>query len=341
MSLGLTLKKSYLEFIAKDKRRPFQKFVYSLLIFLSWIYAAVVAARNTLYDCNLLRTYRPSKKLISVGNLSWAGSGKTPLSIWLYEKFSPYISAVVVRRGYGDDENKLLRERIGDVFFALDRCSLVRRKEEIFDLFILDDGFQYRKLIPTVSIVIMGAREFQGVYRLLPASYFREPFSSLHRADIVIVNHSNEIKNRKKIKKMITEAAPAACVYFSDYIVNGFKDLEGNPYSEEFFLDKPVAAFAAIGYPEGFFKKLKKLKFDVRHQVAYPDHHRLSVREFLNLEDKLLREGVKYMLITHKDKYHFPYRPEKIKIVVMEIDFCFEEEARFIDGIKQRLGIDG
>ena len=139
------------------------------------------------------------------------------------------------------------------------------------------------------------------------------------------------------MKKMIMEAAPHACVYFSTYQVRSFKALDGRVYNQSDLANKPMAAFAAIGYPEGFFKKLKTLKFDVRHYVSYPDHHRLSVKEFLSLEDSLLQEGISYMIITHKDKYHFPYQPKKLKIIVMEIDFFFEDEDKFLTDIKQKL----
>ena len=174
MDVKLQIKRKYLEFISKDERGLLGKILYSFLIGLSGIYGAAVAIRNAFYDLNLIKAYVPEAKLISVGNLSWAGSGKTPLSIWLYEKLNPSIKACILRRGYGDDENKLLAERIGDVFFSPDRCSLIKRKQRFFDLFILDDGFQYRKLKPAVSIVLMGVREFRGTYRLIPASYFRE-----------------------------------------------------------------------------------------------------------------------------------------------------------------------
>jgi tetraacyldisaccharide 4'-kinase len=340
MGMRLEIKKKYLYFISKDDRGILGKIFYSLLIMLSYIYATAVAIRNSLYDFNIIKSYTPKAKLISVGNLSWAGSGKTPLSIWLYEKLSASAKACIVRRGYGDDENKLLGERVGDVFFAPDRCSLIKRKQRFFDLFILDDGFQYRRLKSTVSIVIMGAREFKGTYRLIPASYFREPFASLWRADIVVVNHSDELTNRKKVKKAISAAAPQVCVYFSSYSVRGFKGVDGKVYKQSDLIGKPMAAFAAIGYPEGFFRKLKKLGFDVRHQISYPDHHRLSVREFLSLEDSLLQEGINYIMITHKDKYHFPYQPKKLKIIVMEIDFSFEDEDGFLIDLKQKLGMD-
>jgi len=332
------LKKWYVDFIEKDKKNIFENIFYSFLYILSYIYGALVGLRNFLYDKNIIPSYSCDAKVISIGNLSWAGSGKTPLSIWLYERLFSKYKVAILRRGYGNDENKMLLEATANVFSLPDRYKLVKKLESSFDIFILDDGFQFRRLKKTINIVIRGAREFKKKHRLIPVYFFREPLTSLNRADILILNYKNEIEEPLKIKKSILDNFPHLAVYFCQYRFRRFLDLENNEFDASQLRQRKLACFCAIGYPQGFFNLLKNLDLEVGRQIIYPDHYELSVREFNFLQDDLLKNGIKDLVITHKDKYHLPLAICKLNIFIMEVELVIEEEEAFLQEIAKRLG---
>lgn len=331
------LKKWYIAFIEEDKRSFAGRLFYRLLLVLSWLYAALVTIRNIFYDYHIIPSYTPKAHLISVGNISWAGSGKTPLSIWLYERLCGQWRTCIVRRGYGNDEKRLLEERVGNILSGKNRCALIKQNQERFGAFILDDGFQYRRLKRTLDIVIMSSREFRKPQRLLPAYFFREPLSSLGRADIVIVNHSDEADNREAIKARIRAVAKGCDIYFARYIRNRIVDFDGIEYRLDYFMSKPIAGFAAIGYPGGFFRKLRESGLYLKREIVYPDHYELTKRELAVLEEQLLSEGITILFTTHKDKFHFPYRPKKLALFIMEVTLVIDNEESLLSAINKKL----
>lgn len=335
--MGYKIKKWYLALLEKEKKNLFEGTFYCFLCFLSFIYAGLVSLRNALYSLKVIPSYKVDAKIVSVGNISWSGSGKTPLSIWLYDKFSSKFKVAVLRRGYGEDEGSLLKERLGDVFSSPDRYKLAKKLQSSFGMFVLDDGFQYRKLKKDVNIVIMGAREFKKKHRLIPAYFFREPISALKRADIVVLNHSREMKEPLEIKDFIMRLAPDVKVYLSNYKFKKFLDLNEEEIDRDFFNGKRIAALAGIGYPQGFFRKLKEIGLDIVREIIYPDHYELGESEFVLLEDDLIKEGIDALIITRKDKYHLPCKEARIRIYIMEIDISIDNEKDFIKEINTKL----
>tara|TARA_B100000315_G_C14560747_1_gene580444 strand:+ start:993 stop:2003 length:1011 start_codon:yes stop_codon:yes gene_type:complete len=331
------IKKSYLNFIERDHRGLIECILYKILCGFSFIYGFIVNIRNLAYDFRILPSKSVEAKVISVGNLSWSGSGKTPLSIWLFEKFKNEKKTAILRRGYGKDENQLLKEEVESVFISKDRYTKALEKQANFELFILDDGFQHRRLKRDIDIVIMGSREFNKKFRLIPAYFFREPLSSLKRADIVLISHSDEIKDLSSVNDLILSMVVSKNLFFSHYEIKGFFDLDGQEKNIDYFKDKPIAAFAAIGYPEGFFNKLTKAGLKLAKKITYPDHHQLNQLEFNQLEDELLRKGINNLIITRKDKYHLPNLERKINIFIMEIRIVISDEKRFFEEIRSRL----
>ncbi|MFH1518947.1 MAG: tetraacyldisaccharide 4'-kinase [Candidatus Omnitrophota bacterium] len=346
----LKLKQGYLTFIEKDKKNVFEALAYALLCFFSGIYGAIVFLRNFLYQRKIIPVFFSRAKVISVGNLSWSGSGKTSLCLWLYNRLSLERKVAILRRGYGEDEGKLLKEKMvisngmtaSGVFSASKRSKLAKQLEGSFDLFILDDGFQHRSLRRDVDIVIMGSRDFRRKQRLIPAYFFREPLSSLSRADILILNYSEEMGDREAVKRAVLKIAPKLRVYFSQYRPKGFVDLAGNRFKIDFLANRRLGAFAAIGYPQGFFNKLKELNFNLSQRIVYPDHHELSFSEFGKLEDSLIKNSINDLVITHKDKYHLPCLESRLNIFILEVDLEIEDEAGFMAAVEKKLarGVD-
>jgi len=335
------LKKWYLALLEKDEKNLFESLFYFLLCFFSYVYGAVVFFRNLFYELKIIPSFLSKAKVISIGNLSWSGSGKTTLAIWLYEHLSPKYKAAILRRGYGQDEGKLLKERTDDVFSAIKRSKLAKGLENSFDLFLLDDGFQHRGLARDVDIVMMSSRDLRKKPKLIPAYFFREPLNSLKRADILLLNYKEELKDTENIKKSILKVAPQLKIYFSKYSNKGFLDLKGNRFKSDFLLGRRLAAFAAIGYPQGFFNKLAELGLNVAKRIIYPDHYELSSAEFNSLEDNLIKKGINDLVITRKDKYHFPSPESRLNIFILEVELEIENEDEFLKCIEDKLARAG
>ncbi|MFA5270885.1 MAG: tetraacyldisaccharide 4'-kinase [Candidatus Omnitrophota bacterium] len=331
------IKSWYIDFLEKKNLNTGEMVFALMLRLLSFIYAAIISARNLFYDLGLFPVYHSDKKVISIGNLSWSGSGKTTLAILLHEKLSTSRKLTVLRRGYGKDEEELLKEKGIKVFSSPDRASLTKKLFNVFDLFILDDGFQYRKLGRDINIVVMGMRELNKKWRILPAGIFREPLSSLKRADILIINYKDEAANFSEIKNKLQIKYPHLSVYGACYKFKQISDLDGRKIDISSLKDKKIAALAAIGYPQGFFNQITKIGVKVEDAITYPDHYEFTSAEFEALENRLKKESVDYCLITHKDKYHLPLNNHKVNFYIFEIEMVIDEESKFLEEISKKI----
>lgn len=334
------LKEWYVNFLEKERKSIAERIIYFFLFLLSIIYGIVVTCRNFLYNTGIFHTYRCTKKIISIGNLSWGGSGKTTLSFFLYEKFAPGLKVAVLRRGWGCDEGKMFDEKNIPVFSSPDRVKLARGLSDKFDLFIIDDGFQYRKLYRDINILVMGARELKTKMRLLPAGFFREPFEALRRADILIINHKNELTNIGELTGRLQSRFKHLSIYTAEYKFRKIRDTKNKEIDLGFITEKKMAAVTAIGYPQGFFNKLEELGIKICKKITYPDHYDLTIEEFNSLQDNLIKEGIRDVLITGKDKYHLPEMDSNISMInfyIFEIKIEIFEEKKFLEDLRKRL----
>jgi tetraacyldisaccharide 4'-kinase len=331
------IKSCYVHFLEKDNLNIGEKVLSLILWLLSFIYAAIISIRNSFYDLGAFAIYRCNKKVISIGNLSWSGTGKTTLAILLHEKLSNRRKLSVLRRGYGNDEEELLKEKGIKVFSSLDRVALTKKLSNDFDLFVLDDGFQYRKLARDINIVIMGAREFKKKWRLLPAGIFREPLSGLKRADTLVINYKDEMNNFAEIKNTLQSKYSHLSIYGAYYKFKRISDLNGKEVNVASLTNKKIAALAAIGYPQGFFNQILKAGIRLERTATYPDHYEFTPVEFEALENTLKKEGIDCCLITHKDKYHLPLNNHKINYYILEIEMVIDEEDKFLEEINKKI----
>lgn len=332
------VKKWYLSIVEGSRRSFWESLFYFLLCFLSRIYGVGVFLRNFLYEIKVLPQFFSKAKVVSVGNLAWSGSGKTSLSLWLYERLSDRYKTAILRRGYGRDEGELLKESGARVFSAVQRSKLAGSLENSWELFILDDGFQHRKLARDVDIVMINSRDLCRRPRLIPAYFFREPLASLKRADILVVNYKDELaEDAGSIKESFQRIAPQLKIYFSQYESKGLVDLSGSRIDIDFLFGKKIAALTAIGYPQGFLNKLSELGLDVSDRIIYPDHHELSESEFNRLEVDLINRGINNLLITRKDKYHLPSLQSRLNIFILEVELKIDNESDFLKDIEDKL----
>ena len=267
---------------------------------LAGLYGAASALRNALYDRGVLASRRLARPVVSVGNLSAGGAGKTPFVIALGRLLLERgISFDVLSRGYGrktrgvlvvepegsaaefGDEPLLIARRLGvPVIVGESRYHAGRMAEERFpsQLHILDDGFQHRSLARDFNIVLMTAEDFRD--RLLPSGRLREPLSSLGRADAIVLPTDAEFDHPVLRRKPVWRVERNIAVPSR--------------------LAAPVV-FCGIARPRQFFTQVRTVGITPAAEVVFADHHSYGQNDVQRLVDMRVQVGADGFLTTEKD----------------------------------------
>jgi len=260
--------------------------------------AGVVAVRNTLYDRGALRERSAPIPVVSVGNLTVGGTGKTPVAAWLAASLLQRGAApAVVLRGYGDDE-PLVHAALNPsvpVVVSPDRAEGVATAAgRGADIAVLDDAFQHRRIARDADIVLVAADGWSIPRRLLPAGPWREPLASLRRADLAVITS-------KAASEVEIEATRAAIAYAAPGTPIAGVSLElgdlrrfGEPEArlpDGALSGAAVLAIAAVGNPQAFFAQLRRAGAAVEAH-AFPDHHRFTPDEARALAARTPRSGM-------------------------------------------------
>lgn len=323
----------------------FPLWVRVLLWPLSVLYGGYVRTRAALYAKGWLKQKRLNGKVISVGNLTVGGTGKTPMVLWLAEKFLAEGKRVaILSRGYRgsdgtSDEIELMKHRLQErVSFGVgkDRFAAGRRIEEQqpVDIFLLDDGFQHLVLARDLDIVMLdGSRKLKDQW-LLPSGVLREPLSACRRADILVVTRKTE---RPDIE---AGGAHKYSIFYAQTRLLGFRRYGEHagihPLSE--ICHGPFFAFCGIGNPQAFFDDLSRWEVPVAGESTFRDHHRYTNDDFLRLEKAVQRAGAIAFVTTEKDAENLGQgKTTAIPIFVAVIDFVITAESEFLGTLERKL----
>jgi len=277
-------------------------------------YTWAVGCRNWRYDHRPAAVHRVDVPVISVGNLTLGGTGKTPMVEWLAHWFrSRKVRVAIVSRGYGaeagalSDEARQLQQKLPDVPYLQnpDRVAAARQAsaQRQCQLILLDDAFQHRRIGRNLDIVMLDALEPFGFGHVFPRGTLREPISGLRRADVVALSRADMLSppQREEIRRQVERYAPHCLwveVAHAARVLTCFTARE-EPLSS--LLGKPVAAFCGVGNPAGFRHTLAASGFEVVELREFPDHHRYSHRDLASLGDWTDRLEVAAVLCTEKD----------------------------------------
>jgi tetraacyldisaccharide 4'-kinase len=246
------------------------------------LYGAIVRARGALYDRGTLNVHPAALPVLSVGNLSVGGTGKTPLAAWAAARLlAGGARPAIVLRGYGGDETLVHAALNPDVLVVAD-ADRVRGVERAraggADCVVLDDGFQHRRLSRTADWVLVAAEQFPRSHRLLPAGPLREPLSAMRRAHVLIVTRkSATLDVAAAVGERLTKLAagtPAVVCRLAPSALIGATDGARAELSR--LRDARVVAVAAIGAPAPFFAQVRELGASALRELAFPDHHRFT-----------------------------------------------------------------
>jgi tetraacyldisaccharide 4'-kinase len=276
-------------------------------------YRAAVAMRNRGYDRRWLAVHRAGVPVVSVGNLTVGGTGKTPMVEWVAQWLRRHAKRVVIlSRGYGqvqglNDEGRVLEENLPDVPHLQDadrvRSARVAVEELEAEVLVLDDAFQHRRLARDLDLVLIDALEPFGLGRMLPRGLLREPMSSLRRSDLAVLSRADLVEPSRRLAiraQAERQAGPLKWVECRHAPIE-LLDTDGRATPLDGLAGMAVAAFCGIGNPEGFRRTLLPLCPSLLDLRIFPDHHDYSLADVELLAAWARDLGANLVLTTQKD----------------------------------------
>jgi len=310
--------------------------VWPLLWVLSCAYAAGVSVLRLLYKMGVLRSLRAGKPVISVGNITAGGVGKTPLVIFLAELLRGRgLRPVILTRGYmagtgmRSDEADMMAECLPGVAVLVnpDRAAAVKEAEARLapDVFILDDGFQHWRLKRDLDIVAIDASNPFGNGHVLPRGLLREPMSALARADLVILTKTDLGRAHvAAIRDVLKKLNPASAVVETVHVPVGVMDVfAGTRHRGLALIQDRVAAVCALGSPGSFKALLAREGARVEGLFTFDDHHGYTRGDIARIAGFCRSKKLNKVVTTHKDAVkirHFEEAFQGISLLVLEIE---------------------
>ena len=312
---------------------------------LSLVYGGYVRLRAWLYAKGWLKQHRLRGQVISVGNLTVGGTGKTPMVLWLAQKFLAEGKRVaILSRGYRgsggtSDEIELMKHRLqGRVTFGVGKNRFAEgcriEQQQSIDVFLLDDGFQHFPLARDLDVLMLdGSRKLKDQW-LLPSGVLREPIVACRRADILVVT--------RRLERPDLEAGDAHkySIFYAQTRLLGFRRHDGHAdiqYLSE-ISHGPFFAFCGIGNPRAFFDDLRRWRVPIAGQSTFRDHHKYKTTDLRGLEKAAHKAGAIAFVTTEKDAENLHERNgAAIPIYVAVIDFVFTAESEFIAALERKL----
>ncbi len=302
--------RAYRELISGQNRGVAASALRVLLRIPAFLYAFVVAVRNLLYSKGCLKTHRADAVVISIGNITTGGTGKTPMVIWLCKQLNQ--KCAILTRGYkstqsSGDEPAILAENCpnAQVIINSDRVAGAAEATKKFNakILVLDDGLQHRRLHRDIDIVTIDATVPFGYGKLLPAGSLREPITALKRAHAVIITRSDLISTEKlnAIEQKLLSVNDRLIIAKATHNPKTAKTIDGRQITLDELKEKKIFAFCAIGNPQAFFDTVTKLGADIVGSKTYNDHYHYSNNEINDICTQAEQLNADLILTTQKD----------------------------------------
>ena len=330
---------------------------------LSFLFSSVVRVRNFLYEKGILRSVQLPLHIISVGNLTVGGTGKTPFVLWLARLLhAQRYRVTILSRGYkgqnkgvttvgtdgraqatpeevGDEAVMLARTFSGVVLAGRDRVRAARLAQETYgiEVLILDDGFQHRRLGRGLDILLLDAQQRETAEWLLPAGPFREPSTSIHRADLVVVTKGETVQAQQDYAASLhirekplffANSRPAALIH----------SIRGEWQELPLFLlaHKNVMTVSGVAAPDLFHRFVREVDAEIIDMMVFPDHHVYTERDWQTIVSA--SRACDFVVTTEKDLVKlekFPFATDKL--VALRIDMEVNNVEQFLAFIESQL----
>ncbi|HSE18240.1 MAG TPA: tetraacyldisaccharide 4'-kinase [Pyrinomonadaceae bacterium] len=322
---------------------------------LSLLYGAVTRTRLSLYRRGTFQTTRLDRPVISIGNITTGGTGKTPLVEYVakliaaqgkkvciltrgYGRKDPHLQ-VIVSDGYdvlaspseaGDEPYLLATKLAGQaaVISSADRIAAAQEAIKDFgtEVFVLDDGFQHLRLARDLNIVCVDATNPWGGGRLLPYGRLRESLEGMRRADCVVLTRCNQVESVKALRAEVGELTDGRPVFESRMRPVRVIAVPGR-----------VGAFCAVGNPASFFESLRSLGYELGLERAFADHHVYTPGDIDQLNQLARQTGVNALITTAKDAVKLKGMSFALPCYVLEIEIAIDEADAFREVVLDRI----
>jgi len=333
---------------------------------LSTLYSAVTRARLTAYRREWFSTAKLPVPVISVGNLTTGGTGKTPLVEYVCQVLGrPNASGsrkriCVLSRGYGrtnassqvvvSDGNQLLANpnEAGDEPFLLAKnlsgvAAVICNRDRFAagtwavanldtEVFVLDDGFQHLQLQRDLDIVTIDATNPWSNKSLLPYGRLREPLSSLSRAGCFVITRADQIDDCTAIKQVIEKFAPGKPIFTSRMSTAAIRTIDGEVVDT---LPERVGAFCGVGNPESFFGQLREQGLAPVFTRTFADHYHYTQTDLDRLSKEAESHDVQCLITTAKDAVKLASLSLKLPCFSLEIRIVIDDEEQFAQLVRQ------
>ena len=304
--------------------------IIGILFFpLVWLYTLIIYVRNKFYDWGWLKSYSVDAPVISVGNIQLGGTGKTPLVEYISRMLMENGKSVaILSRGYRrkgkagiiveddpkleitpdmiGDEPYLLKQNLPGVILGVDASRLrmarkiLKRRRDV--TFVLDDGFQHRKLRRNMDIVLIDVSRWSGLPFLFPITFFRDVKYSLKRASCFVLNEqSKDGLKSDKLKEFLSGRYNKPIFHLRMIKQHLVSLIDESEVKIEDFPDKNIFAFAGIGTPVNFFMTLKNLGFSILEKKNFQDHHQYNLKDLELIEKSAKNCNAATCITTQKD----------------------------------------
>lgn len=329
------------------------------LTLISFIFHFIVLTRSALYKIGIFKSYQAGCKVITIGNLTVGGTGKTPTVCLIARHFKASgFNTAVVCRGYrgtntnapmvvSDKENVLMNsESAGDEAYMLakkltgipvlagkDRVKASKMACDLFncEIIILDDGFQHLKLNRSMDVVLINSQNPFGNGFLLPRGILREPLNALKRADIILLtkkdqsdSDSNKLENKIRL---YNQTVPIFKSFHKPVSLK--KTADNNKINPDLLIDKKISCFCSIGDPESFISMLKNMGLTLTDKIIFPDHHHYKISDYNKLKE--ISKKTDFLITTEKDIAKInPDMLEITNLAVLEIDEVINNTEDFL-----------
>lgn len=336
----------YLYDIAIDKRRGIVAVLISLPLFLlSIIYGLIVRG---LILWQRAHAFKLNVKVISIGNITLGGTGKTTLveftCRYLRQKGH---KVAIISRGYKrkktkhqsmGDEPYMLAEKLGDIPVIVDADRIRGAKRAMrdygVDTVVLDDGFQQWGLKKDLEIVTIDAGCPFGNRNMIPRGILREPLSSLKRTDVFVLAKTNLSPDIEALKESLRKINPQGMIFESMHVPLSFYDINdpGKFFDPSFLKGKTVALFSGIGDPDSFEKLISSLGVGIGLALRFKDHYNYNAQDLDNIIACTQDKSLDIIVTTEKDAARltcFKPQAQGVKFLVLRIGIQIKDEQGF------------
>jgi tetraacyldisaccharide 4'-kinase len=327
-------------------------------------YGLIIEFRNLLYNKGFLKSHRTRAIVISIGNITTGGTGKTPLVAWICNYLTQNYKCAILTRGYKThtnqrntkyeirdtsiDEPEILRQNCpqADVIVNPDRIAGAAEAIEKYNtkVLIMDDGFQHRRLARDLDIITIDATEPFGYDKLLPAGLLREPLASLRRADVVVITRCDQINTNQieAIEQRIRQIKSDLLIARSSHSPVCTKTLQ-NQIGLEQLQGKKVFAFCGIGNPDAFLDTIRKMDCILVGSKIYDDHYHYARNDIIDIYNQAQSLNADLILTTQKDWSSAKYEISDTKynnFAYIEIEIIFRNGLeKLTDLIEKTLAV--